>query len=228
MKKTPTRVPGLAAVVLLVATAVPAREPALQGGTPSVDYVLPWRVVAGSSRVRITVYGRHLEDCSVVKVRRATETRDVPANLVGETLVFTLPDALAATPGEISVRVAGNAPAPGEIRIDVVKPAGETVDPFLSKVDPEEVIVPRTGKVRLLLHGENLDPQALVFLRPEGRGGTGIRLETGTASEEAQLEALVSASAAPESGTYELRVVNPTARQSNWVRVVLKVLSAEC
>jgi hypothetical protein len=202
-----------------------AHEPASQDERPSVDYVLPWRVVAGDSRVRITVHGQRLEDCTVVTVRRATDVREIPAHLVSETLVFTLPDDLAATPGTLTVRIGGSSPPPNEVGIEVVK-APETTqaaEPFISKIAPGEVVVPATGTTRLLVYGENIDPEALVFLRPEGQGGNGTRLATTPATGKALIEALVGAKAAPTSGVYEVRVVNPTARQSNWVRVRLKV-----
>lgn len=172
----------------------------------------------------MTIHGRGLEDCAVVTVRRATTRREVPAHLVNGTLVFTIPDDLLAAPGGVSVQVRGGS----DIPIEVVKAEGQaqTAEPFISKITPDEAVVPVAGKARVLLEGENIDPQALVLFRLEGEGSEGLRLEATPVSGKAQLEAAIPSEVVRESGAYELCVVNPTARRSNWVRVELKVSSA--
>jgi hypothetical protein len=210
----------VAVALVAVVAAGPGLGAGGQDATPSVEYLLPWRVAAGSSRVRVTVHGTGLEECAVVALRRDEAVREVPAHRVGRTLVFTLPEELTATPGAISVRVGDGRRSSRDVGIQVVEmaDAAQPAEPFVSKVTPAEVVL--EGEVRLLLQGENIDPQAFVFLRAEGRSEDGVRLPVSYA--EHRLEVRLSRSAVPESGAYELRVVNPTARLSNWVRIQVR------
>lgn len=209
------RVLSIAAGVVLLSSALGAAQ-----SEPSVDYVLPWRVAAGTSRVRVTVHGRGLADCSVVTVRRSTASRDVAANLVGKSLVFTIPEDMLSTPGEISLQI-GSQPSVARIEVVAAAPTPEK-DPFVAKVTPAKSARPASGKTQFHVQGENIDPKAIVLFRPEGVGGSETRLEAAPATGSSQLDVWVPAGIVSSPGAYELRVVNPTARQSNWSRIEIE------
>lgn len=193
---------------------------------PAVAYLTPWQIPALAKRVRVTLHGERFVDGATVLLAAGEVRAEAKGYLRESTLVFTVPDALLATPGTVHARVRGTdgalspevtfevlpAPKPGE------RPPAR-VTPFLARVEPSKL---EAGEREITLAVRDAAAGAVVLFRREGERSDGERLAARAATSrdgKPALAVVLPPEAAPEAGFYELRVLNPDGLASNWVRV---------
>ncbi len=202
---------------------------------PVVERVSPEQLEANSRSLHITVYGRDLADGAVATFRAGSTQAEAAGNLVNRALVVAVPDAMLARPQAIIMQIRN--PGGGvsdQVRLEVVQPAtpppsGNPADPFITQVDPSRVDMRNTAHQQIQLLSRGADERgAKVLLRPEGSSESGklIPIVDRTAATNGTVIVVeITKAMVADSGAYELRVVNPNGRQSNWVR--FEVLNAD-
>jgi hypothetical protein len=205
-------------------------------GGPVLDRISPTRIEARSRNVFVTIYGRGLVDGASVEWKAGNTTATSRGQLVNGSLTARVPDEILARPQAATLRVRGTTGVLSDAaRVEIVEPGatpgggGDPADPFVSRIDPQRVDMRGARSQKVELIGQGIDREgAKVLLRAEGSGDAGavvpVTLRT-SASNGTVLGVDLTPNMVRRSGTYELRVVNPNGRQSNWVR--LDVLNAD-
>lgn len=198
-------------------------------GGPVIDRITPTQFEARSRDVYVTIYGKGLVEGAEVEMRGASTTSTARGRLANGTLVVRLTPEILAQPQSVSLRVRGATGVWSDTaRFEVVSGSGSPgganpSEPFISRLDPQRIDMRGARSQTVELIGTGIDRErARVLLRPEGSRDDGtvvpVTLRT-EASNGIVLGVELTTAMVRNSGAYELRVVNPNGRQSNWVRL---------
>lgn len=214
---------------LEVRTPAPVTQPPAPGPRkPVVERITPAQVQAGSRNIHVTIHGKDLKDASTIKMRSGPTSAEARANLVDQTLVFQVPAGLLDKPRTVIVTVVSpDGQASDTIPLEIVeaKPGlpGESAIVAISQLNPDRVDMRGVKSQRVDLLGQGIDEKgAKVLLRGEGENSTGKAIPIvarASATNGIVLTVEVTPNMLPTTGVYELRVVNPDGRQSNWYRL---------
>jgi hypothetical protein len=217
------------APVEIKARAVPGGGGDIGSRKPVVERVSPTRLEAGSRNLHVTVYGRDIADGAVAEFRAGGAKAEARGQLVNGALVVLFPDELLARAQAVIMQV--HNPGGGvsdQVRLDVVEPQGtpptpNTNDPFIAQLEPQSIDMRGAKSRTVQVMGRGIDRAgAKVLMRPEGSSETGQLvpvIERSTATNGVVLNVELTPNMVAASRAYELRVVNPNGRQSNWVRL---------